>query len=902
MRWWNEFKFIIRKLNRRRAAEELEEEIRIHLELETLEKIADGSSPEDACHAARRNFGNVLIAKEKSRAVWGFGLLEILWNDLRYSAKTLQKTPGFTLAAVLTLGLGIGVNTAIYSGINAIFFKPMAGAQNPEQLCRIKLLHQSGGGFEWVPYPDYLEIKQTNRTLTGLAAYVKENMELGFKGQAHQTVRGEVVSGDYFQVLGVRASLGRELTPEDDTYGAGNAVVLGHAAWRNLFAADPEIIGKEIMIGRQGFIVVGIAPADFHGAHLPIDAGFWITITKGAALNLMKMTGIGPNNRGFSLIGRINRESDLRRVKAEMELFFSNLRQIRPEVYRTRLAAVESAHGFGISSGDGKWLFTPLIVTIAVVGIILLIACANVASLQLTRAMARRKEIAVRLALGASRGRIVGLLLTESLLLAGLGGALAAALSFNAAALLSRSLGMIISSDSETLGLQLDFSPDWYVFIVTMLISISSGFICGLIPALQASRSDLTEVTKSEASLPSIRVRRLSWHNMLVILQIAGSLVLVIGAGLFLRSFQQTMLVDPGFELKHLLSATITVNRNTSRPQANHFFQELQSRVASMPGVKSVSVGEGPLLGGNRRRHILITEGTEQRPFADKHTLSFYIAPKFFETVGIQLIAGRDFNEQDLRGSQKIVIINETIAQRAFPGQNPIGRRLRLIPDRNRDKSDPVVIVGVVKDAKYHSLMEEQVPYIYRPVEHYLGYHSNFMVLFVRTHHDPAATLPALAKLIRSLDPEAIFEQSTMDEALQSKILPVKITSAFFGIFGTMALILASVGLLGVIGYSVARRNKEIGIRMALGADRNNVLRMIIGEGLALAFTGIVIGVLAAAGLTRVLARFLYGISHLDPISYGGTILVLLMAALLACYFPARKASKVDPMNALRHE
>jgi macrolide transport system ATP-binding/permease protein len=903
MRWWNELKFIIRKLNRRRAAAELEAEIRTHLELETNERIEAGHSPEEAHYAARRVFGNVLIAKENSRAVWGFGLLELLWNDLRYGAKTLQKTPGFTLAAVLTLGLGIGVNTAVYSVINAIFFKPLQGTHKPEQLCRIKLLNQSGGGFEWVPYPDYLEIKQTSHTLTGLAAYVNENMEMGFKEQLHQTVRGEVVSGNYFQVLGVSAAIGRVLTPEDDTYGAGNALVLGHATWRNLFRSDPEIIGKEIMIGKQGFIIAGVAPANFHGAQPPTDAGYWITITKGSALNLMKMTDIKPDSRGFSLIGRLKPESNLRQLKTEMELVFSQFRQFRPKIYQNRFVGVESGGGFGLSSGDGKAMFILLGVATTVVGIILLIACANVAGLQLTRAMSRRREIAVRLALGASRGHVACLLLTESLLLAMLGGAIAIALSFNTTALLSQSLGMIVPTDPETVGLLLDFSPDWYVFIATSLISISVGIVCGLVPTLQASKADLIDVTKSEASLQTTRIRKLSWHNVLVVMQTAGSLVLLTAAGLFLRSVQRTMQVDPGFQTHNLLFTKIMVDRGRATPyQEYQLFRELQSRAALLPNVKSVSVGEAPLLERNGGRHVMITDSTEQKPFGDKKVESFFVTPKFLETAGIQVVAGRDFTEQDLQDSRRVVIINETIARRAFPGQNPIGRHLRLIPDFVSEQDDPVEIIGIAKDVKYHSLWDEPMPFIYRPIIRYTGYRGNYMVMFVRTYHDPAATLLPIAKLIRSIDPEASFTQSTMDQSIRNSLLPAKFASAFFAIFGAMGLILASIGLLGVMGYAVARRTKEIGVRMALGADRNNVLRMVIGDGLALTFTGIGIGLLAAAGLTRVLSGFLYGISHLDLLSYGGTILVLLMAALLACYFPARKASRVDPMTALRQD
>src|SRR5262245_46967651 len=903
MRWWSELKFIIRKMNRRRAEKELEEEIRTHLDLEAEEQIADGCSPQAARHAAHRSFGNVLISSEHTRSIWGFGRLESWWKDVRYSGKALSRSPGYTSAAVITLALGIGVNSTIYSGINAILFRPLAGVLNPEQLCRINLPYQSGRGFEWVPYPDYLEIMQSNRTLIGLAAYVPHNMELGLKGHLHQSLRGEVVSGNYFQVLGVRPALGRMLMPEDDQHGSGNAIVLGNTAWRNSFAADPEIIGKEITIGNHSFIIVGVAPANFHGAQPPTDTGFWITIAKGADLKLMNMTSIAPDGRGFSLIGRIKPDIQLNQVKAEMELFFANFGQIKTRVYQNRYADVMSGRGFGYTRSDGNVLLSIGGIVVTVVGILLLITCANVAGLQLTRTMTRGKEIAVRLALVASRLRVIRLLLTDTIITALLGGVLAMALSFTTTATLSQAISMIAPSDPETVGMLLDFSPDWYVFTVTLVLSIAAGFACGLVPALQSSKGELTAAMRSEATLQTIRIRRLSWHNALIVMQVAGTIVLLITAGLFLHSLRRTMQIDPGFRPANLFFTKIMIARNRSSPtQITQFFQDLQRRVMVLPNVKSVAVGEAPLLEGRIARYVIRPEGTEEKPFGDERVNSYFTTPRFFETVGITLVAGRDFNERDLSNWPNAAVINKTIAVRAFPGQNPIGRRLLLTPGHQRRQGDMVEVIGVVEDSKDGELWEDPLPLIYRPVAHYSGYSGGYMAVFVRTNQDPAATLPAMAQLIHSIDPEVSFTQRTMEEALRDHVLPMKVASSFFAIFGVMGLMLASVGLLGVMGFSVVRRTREIGIRMALGADRKKIVRKIIGEGLALTLVGIVIGVLAAGGLTRALSGFIFGINHLDPLSYGGTIGVMIIATLIACYFPARRASKVDPMIALRCE
>src|SRR5215510_15656189 len=545
----------------------------------------------------------------------------------------------------------------------------------------------------------------------------------------------------------------------------------------------------------------------------------------------------------------------------------------------------------------------------------LLIACANIASFLLARARWRRKEIAVRLALGASRWRIMRMLLAESLLLAGADGAAAAALSLWATDLLSYALSLILE------GLRWhpsyrdwDLTPDLQVFGAALLISLLVAVVCGLAPALQASKPDLTAALKDEAGLLGSGFRRLSWRNALVLAQVAGALVLLAGSVLFLRSARQALRLDLGFEARQLAFNRIEFPRrknHSSVMKDAQVYRDLQSRVAALPDAQSVCLADGSLLEGTgyREGYKLQAPGADQMPFGERELQSVFISPNYFATVGLPLTSGRDFAESDLVSSSPVVIVNEALARRVFPGQNPIGRQVRLLPlpgsrafKMGRGSGELVEIIGVARDATHNVLDRELEPILYLPIKQDFFDESNRVYLLVRTRHDPAAILPSVASLTKSLDPEVGFNQSTLAGNIARQTLPTRIASAFFGLFGAIGLLLAAVGLAGVLAYAVARRTKEIGVRMALGADRGNVLRMVIGEGMALTLAGVAIGLLLALALTRALAGFLYGIRSADPLTYLATTLLLIVVALLACYFPARRAADVDPMTALRHE
>ncbi len=890
---------------------EIVEELAQHLEDRYTELLAGGVTPEEAVREAlaELNDGELLWGElqqtelvSQEPVVLGqsmrISMLGGICQDLRYGARTLAKEPGFTLLALLTLALGIGANTAIFSGINALFFRPLPATREPERLCHVNI------GRGRVTYAEYEDYQSRSRLLEGLAAYDSQAGRKAvwhFAGQ-YQTLQGVLVSGNYFHVLGVGAAMGRVLAPQDESAGADNAVVVSDNTWRNHFAKDPGIVGKQVRINDRDFTVVGVTRPAFQGPNQPYAPAWWIAARKASTEPPYRFSDQWPD---FSMIGRLKPGISPRQAQAELDVIYAGLKQLKTEVEIDHKAFVEPARGFKRSGSRGGEFYLILGIAVVVVGLTLLIACANITSFLLARAMNRRKEIAVRLALGASRWRIIRMLLAESLLLALLGGAAAAVMSFWATDLLSYASSLIVKGLSIDILPDFDFTPDTRVFGATLVISLLVGIVCGLMPALQSSKADLTVALKDEIGLPGSRFRRFNWRNALVVAQVAGALVLLAGSGLFLRSLRQTLRSEPGFEARQLAFNQISLS---SKPHPAlldwQFFRDLQGRVAALPEAQSVCLAEGSLLDGQSfgNRHKLQVDGIEQMPFGNEEVASFVISPNYFATVGIPLTRGRDFAEDDLDSSSPVVIINETLARLAFPGQNPVGRQVRLSTDLWLEKGKSLEIIGVAKDVTHHKIGEVIEPILYRPLKQSFFDKSYDAVLIVRTQREPSAILSSVASLARSFGPEVSFSQSTLAENLARQTLSSRIALAFFGLFGALGLGLAAVGLSGVLAYNVAQRTKEIGVRMALGADRTKVLRMIISEGLALTLGGIVIGLLLALSLTRVLAGFLFGISAADPLTYLATTLIMIFVALLACYFPARRAAQVDPMTALRHE
>jgi putative ABC transport system permease protein len=911
------------KLEPAREAE-IVEELSQHLEDRYAESLASGATPEEAYRAALAELRESESLQQELRQVERevsqepvvlganrrINMLGGIWQDLRYGARMLAKTPGFTLMAVVTLALGIGANTAIFSGVNALFFRPMPGTREPERLCYVRLDGgKRGKDRTEVAYAEYEDFQARSRSMEGLAAYMSyRETEWRFDGQS-QRLRGEYVSGNYFQVLGVTAALGRVIAPEDEAASAENAVVVSDGVWRRYFTADPGIVGKHVVVNDRSFTIVGVTAPAFRGPSQPFTPSWWIAARKESDVWYREWPD-------YSLIGRLKQEISPRQAQAELAVIFAEFKQRKPEYYQDRSISVEAARGFDKEGSEREDSYTIIGAAVAVVGLTMLIACANIASFLLARARRRRKEIAVRLALGASRWRIMRMLLAESLLLAAAGAATAAALSLWATDLLSYALSLILEGLRwDPTFRDWDLAPDRLVFGATLLLSLLVAVACGMAPALQASKADLTAALKDEAGILGSVFRRLSWRNALVVAQVAGALVLLAGSVLFLRSARQALRLDLGFEARQLAFNEIELpNRKgySGVLKDLQVYRDLQSRVAALPEAQSVCLTDGSLLAGAgyREGFKLQVAGAEPMPFGDRELQSVVVSPNYFSTVGLPLTRGRYFAESDLASTSPVVIVNEALARRAFPGQNPMGRQVRLLPlpgsrdfKMGRGSGELVEIIGVAKDAVHNVLGKEMEPILYLPIKQNLfDGRSSSVTLIVRTRHDPAAILPSVASLTKSLDPEVRINQSTLAGNVARQTLPSRIASAFFGLFGALGLLLAAVGLAGVLAYAVASRTKEIGIRMALGADRANVLGMIIGEGFALTSVGVVIGLALALALTRALASYLYGISAADPLTYLSTALLLIFVALLACYFPARRAAGVDPMTALRQE
>ncbi len=816
--------------------------------------------------------------------------MNTLWQDLRYGLRMMWKSPGFTLVAVVALALGIGANATIFSFVNALLLRPLAGVRAPERLVAVYTSDYSSGLYGASSYPDYVDFRQQADAFDGLAAYSDTVMSVT-GGDEAERLRGSYVTGNYFDVLGVASRLGRTLQPSDDvTPGAHPVVVIGAGLWQRRFGADPNIVGRTLALDGRAFTVVGVAADNFRGLRLGPSPEYWLPMMMESASVLNKR-----GNRGLELTGRLKAGATREQAQAQIATIAARLAQAYPE---TNLGTLERPKEPRPMTVVGEARIEPAaqksvrfvsLLLLAAVGLVLLIACANVANLMLARAAARRREIAVRLALGAGRWRIVRQLLTESVLLATLGGTAGLLV-----ALWTVDVVPTLFPPEEAGGL--DLSLDWRVLAFTCGVTLLTGVLFGLAPALQATRADLTTALKDDAAAHGYSLRRFSLRGVLVVTQLALSLVLLVGAGLFMRSLRAALVFDPGFAPQQLLLASLeTRAANLTKEQGQAFYQQTLERVAALPGVRGVTMTRViPISGGGQRRSVLI-ENYQPQAGEDIELNTNIVGPNFFNTMGIPLVAGRDFSTQDREGAPGVVVVNEEFARRYFAGQSALGRSVRW-----NEKSPALEIVGVARNAKYRSLREQQLPFIYIPLaqEHQRG-----MTLIVRAADDPAALVSSVRNEVRSLNKDVpVYAVKTMTEQIGAALAPDRMIAALLSTFGGAALLLAAVGLYGVMAYSVAQRTREIGIRMALGAQGGDIARLVVGQGLLLILIGAVAGLAMSLALTRVLASLLFNVSATDPLTFAGITLLLAVVALLACYIPARRAAKVDPMIALRYE
>jgi predicted permease len=882
--------WIKQSFTRRRFEGELSAEIQEHLAEKVEELVASGMSREEATAAARREFGNVLLVEERSREVWRWTSLENFFMDLRYGARMLHRSPGFTLVAVLTLAVGIGANTTIFSYVNALLLRPPSGVTEPHQLLAA-WNRLPDGSYMQFSYPDYIYYRDRSRTFSGLVAYGSDGERVSWRtGGETALIEGQLVSGNFFSVLGVQPVLGRDFLPEEDQVPLRNpVVVLNHAFWQQRLGSDLGIIGKTLTLNGASYGVVGVAPSNFNGIETGFAPDFWVP--------LMMQRQISPandllsNRNGYWLFvaGRPMPGVTSAQAQADLSVLEKQLAQAYPKTNKGWDAAVMSIVGVPAEFREFAVPFTAILM--AVVGFVLLIACANIANLLLARASRRSREIAIRSALGAGRGRIIRQMLTESALLSLAAGAVGLWLAVLAGPLLLKLKPPMLSFIDIQLGL------DWRMLAFTLLVSLLAGIAFGVVPALRSSKVDVASRLKDE-TLGSHGRSRL--RNVLVTGQVAVCTVLLIGAVLCLRSLLSATSVDPGFQINNRLMVSLDLDiLGYSESRGLAFYDHLVEEVKTLPGVKSASVANHLPLGFARMATIVTIEGYQPPPGLPGIPIDFTgVGPGYFQTMGTPLRRGREFSRQDMATSPGVAIINEAMAQRYWPGQDPIGKR--ILPFSPRGERPSLEIVGVAANGRYRNLQEEPQPFMFRP---FSQLYESSAVLLVQTAGDPKPMLATVEREIHKVDSNLpVVDAETLAQYMSIPLFVPRVTGTLLGVFGLLALLLAAVGLSGVVAYFVSLRTREIGVHLALGAERGDVLKLVVKQGMRLSLVGVVIGLAVAFGLSRVLSSLLYGIRSTDPITYVSVALTLTAVTLLASYLPARRATRVDPMVALRHE
>ena len=873
-------------VRRRKFDREMDEEIRLHLELREKEQAANGFSAEEAHTMARKNFGNALALREASHDSWGWAWLEHLAQDLRFALRMLRKSPGFTAIAVLTLALGIGANTAIFSIVDAVFLRPLPYPNAN----RIYLVDRTGNRLGGPSISEAIFAAWQRQAgdifeHLGLWRYTA-TVKLTGAGEAQMIVAAGA-STEFFPALGVEPALGRNFRPEEGRPGGPHVAMLSNSFWRAQFGGDANVLGRSITLEGEPFTIVGVLRRGFTWPLLSAPAQVWLAVQ-------VPLTSNNPSNGGRLAIGLL--KPDVSRAQAEAALTPSleDLRQQFPNMF----SPGERAHLDPLRSFFAKSAGPAPLLMFGGVGLVLLIACANVANLMLARSATRQREMAVRSAIGASRGRIVRQLLTESVVLAMIGGACGVAACYGA-------FGGILSLVPAEISHVGAYKIDGMVLAFAFLLSVATGIIFGLAPAVGASKVNLNGSLKEASARSGAGGGRI--RSGLASSELAISLVLLIGAALTIQSLARLMRTPSGFDPSNVLTFRVALSGESygAAEKRAAFFKQAIERLSTLPGVQAAGLTDTVPSVDTGSDMLFSMENEFGAPGgAEAHDADIrVISPDYFRTLRVPLVRGRTFSESDNASNTPVVVINEAIAKALWPGHDPIGHRLWIGKPMGPSAAEPAPrqIVGIVSDMRQDSLADPPAPAMYIPYEQTKYTDSECFVL--RTVHAPLLAVPDVRDALRAIDPEIpLTEMNTLRNVVSESLTDWRFHAILLGIFGALALVIAAVGVYGVISYSVAQRTHEIGVRMALGAERRNILRLVIGQGLTLAGIGIVAGIAAALGLTRLMASLLYGVSASDPLTFAGVAMLLVVVALAACYVPARRAMKVDPMVALRYE
>jgi macrolide transport system ATP-binding/permease protein len=886
MSWRREFSKIQRLFRRRQPADDLEEEVRFHLKLEERENLESGMSQEEAHYAAVRRFGNVTIAQEKSREMWGWNSVETVFQDVRFGLRQLRRSPGFSILAILCLTLGIGANAAVFSWIEGILFRPYPAVTHQEQLLAITGTARGESEPTAISWPDLVDLQ---RSCTLFDAFIVSKI-MGTTlsvGERAEVTTGSIVSANYFDAIGVHPILGRGFEPgENWGRNAHPVTVISYQLWQGRFKGDRQIIGKTQRLNNVLHTIVGVAPEGFYGTFVGWAMQFWVPASMEETF---EAGGYKLEDRGARWIeAYVRLKPGVTRAQAQQEISAAAKRLESDYPATNRGRGIKLWPLWQTPFNNAGTLLPTLEIMLTVVAFVLLIACANVGNLLLVRSFARRHEMTIRLAIGAGRSRLLKQLLTEGLILSAFGaagGLLVAHWCRHALVLLFPARGGV--------AMHLPGEIDWRVLALSAAVCLITTLLVGLVPAMQTGKIDLAEALKAE-SAGVVGGRGRAWiRSGLVIMQVSLSFILLVGAGLLMQSLQKIRTTSPGFSTHGVLDTAVNlVPAGYDAQRAQSFQDELIDRVKELPGVESVAFGRmTPLSYGSFSSTAIALDGYQPPPEEQPVVLYNEVGPNYLATMGIPLVSGREFTRADNEQAALVAVVNVTMAARYWRGRNPIGQRVQV-------KGRWMQVVGVAKDSKYESVRETPKPFFYVPLRQNF---SRGAALVIRTPLSPETMATALAREVHGLDPNlALYEVITLQDQVDRSTSAQLVAVTLVGVLGGLALLLAAIGLYGVMSYAVSQSTCELGLRMALGAGASNLLRLVLSRGLTLTAGGVILGAAVAFGLTRLLGSLLYKVSPRDPLVFGSAFAVMMVAALAACFLPAWRATRTDPVRALR--